>query len=361
MNKSKRKNLIVASVMAVLLAVIFTGCAQNSGQPKAQETAAASAVAETQAVTQAPAQAETEAPAQAQQGSKARPFTPEEIHDLSSAEAIGDFGSVKVMDMYKLRDIESLLKDAKKLEGWPNCPYDMVIRLTRNDGEVFEFQPATDDCGNLLSGGNDWYSFSKYGNKRLFDVFDLTPVTGKVIKREALPKYTYNGDNGIIKAATEYFLKEALYKMPKGSAAVPEFTIVKVEEDADGNVKLYGNFWMTVYTKKDRVLVLESGGSSPGVLYLKKTGDNAYEVVKYDEAGTGDDMDKDIKRFCNGDKKLKDRYYEAGNVSNDRHKAWKNWFLYNYVKDNKLDVAYTQGFNESPVEITPTDKMPEIE
>ena len=105
---------------------------------------------------------------------------PAELKDLVCAEATGEFGSVKIEDAESLKWIEEHFSKATKLDGWPNCPYDMTIRLTCKNGAVLEVQPAMDSCDNMLVGGNDWYCYNCGNSKELFDRFGLDVMIGNV-------------------------------------------------------------------------------------------------------------------------------------------------------------------------------------
>lgn len=365
MEKTKLKVIGTLALM-VLLALTVTACAKKSTEESAQtqaETAAVqeettlmvmeetAAAKETAAQTQAEAQA-TQTPAS---------FAPSEIHDLVSAEAIGEFGSVKTDNFNALRWIESHLGKATALDGWPNCPYDLIIRLTRSDGQTFELQPATDSCDNMLIGGSDWYCYNNGGtNEALFDLFNLEAKVGTVTERAPLPTYTFPGDDSALKAVAEYCASNCDSLKPEGSVVIPECVFLKKEDDGNGNVKVYGNFWTNVYSKLGNALFLQSGGTQPGIAYLKKTGDNTYEVEKLEEAGDGDDQEKDIKRFSNGDQDLYDKYKESLDYNSDFTKTWRNWHLSNYIRMNNLDIEFRQESGWDPVAITSVENMPEL-
>ncbi|GEM_PF-4767376 len=288
-------------------------------------------------------------------------FDPAQIRDIVKAEAIGEFGTAETRRYGSLRWIERHLGTAVRLSGWPNCPYDMLVRLTRSDGQVFELQPATDSCDNMLIGGNDWYSFNNGGsNTELFDIFNLKTEAGKVERREPLPAYKYNGDNGVVKAVTEYFLKDPGYYVPAGGVALPEFVLCRIADDGSGNITVYGNFRIMVYSRRGRTLSVEAGGNEPGIAYLKKTGDNTYEVVGSDKADDADEWDTKVKKWCNGDKELYSKYIESNRMDSEYSRKWKNYWIYNYVKDNKLPFTETQDGKWDPVPIEPVEEMPEM-
>jgi len=359
MKQSINRHFVMFAVLT-LLVLASTACAKKQTQETAAATTAAPTTAATEAATTAAAtQAPETTPAPETTAAPAA-FELSEIHDIVSAEAIGEFGTVKTENFSSLRWIEKKFSAATKLNGWPNCPYDMIIRLTRNDGAVFEVQPATDSCDNMLIGGNDWYCYNNGdGGVILFDIFNLEAQAGTVVKSAGLPEYKYNGNDGVVKALTEYFVKENQSATYEGSATVPTLVLIRKEEDSNGNVKVYGNFWVHVYSKRGTSLFLESGGERPGVAYLTKTGDNTYEVTKFDEVGTGSDYDKDVERICNGDKELRQKYADSANGSSELNKTWKNWFLYSYIKDNNLQLDSYWEYGWDPVPITPAEKMPE--
>lgn len=360
---------ICVSALLVLFVLAAAGCAKKAEQEASaasttEATTATTAAVATEAATMAATTAETTAaPETTQEQTVPVPeaFELSELHDLVRAEAVGEFGTVKTESFDSLRWIEQHFSTATRLNGWPNCPYDMIIRLTRKDGKVFEVQPATDSCDNMLVGGNDWYCFNDGGsNVVLFDLFNLEALAGTVTKRAPLPTYKYSGNDGVMKALTGYFIAGNPYSKENGATVIPNLVIVKKEEDADGNVKVYGNFWIFVYAKRGTALYCESGGENPGVVYLKKTGDNVYEVTKFDAVESGSDYDRDLDRICAGDAKLRGKYSDSANTSSELYNSWKNWFLYSYVKENDLNIDSTQDYNRDPVPITPADKMPEI-
>lgn len=191
---------------------------------------------------------------------------------------------------------------------------------------------------------------------------DLTEKGNKVTpdKDTPLSPYRYTGDDGIEKAITEYFQAQDMYYRPEGTVMIPAFCIFKSETVVDpqskgsneakkGDVKVYGNFWDFVYSRKDKTLFCESGGEAPGVIYLKRTGDNAYEVTTFDRVGDGSQYSEDIKRICNGNKVLEQQYYDASDAGKDPLKTRRMWYIWNYVTDNDLDINSYQDYGWEPV------------
>ena len=90
-------------------------------------------------------------------------------------------------------------------------------------------------------------------------VDELIVETYKTAEENApLPLYVYSGDDGIEKAVTEFFREADLYYQPAGSIMIPAFCFFLEESTEDdfpvpNDIKVYGNFWMFIYSKRERL------------------------------------------------------------------------------------------------------------
>ena len=160
---------------------------------------------------------------------------------------------------------------------------------------------------------------------------------------EALPPYAYSGEDAIEGAVANYTADEfgKQFLTEEGSVTIPTPVILKTEAPDDSHATVYGNFWVFNYVRSDDVLRMISGGEFPGVIQLEKQ-DGAWRVTGAEYAGDGEDYGKDITRFCNGDKALEERYFEAGDGGSDLHLEVRRRFISDYIKANGLNVAAWQ-------------------
>ncbi|MDO4939733.1 MAG: hypothetical protein Q4E54_07225 [Lachnospiraceae bacterium] len=293
-------------------------------------------------------------------------YSPTEIHDLESAVLHMDNQDFVLTDSKSMDYLESLLSSAEELKGWPNCPYDATLYLTRKDGEMIIVYPATDSCKNF-NAGDVWYEYQTEtgDNTPLYGAFGITTRFGKidaglqtaVNDNYMLPPYKYAGDDMIEKTIVDYFEDNNYLMKPEGSVWIPAFCILREEVVADplegakkGDIKVYGNFWSFVYSKQDDTLFCETGGEHPGVIYLKKNADESYEVTYFNAVGDGSLYTEDIKRISNGNTSLEKQFYDSADAGSADVKNKRTWSIYTYVKDNNLDIKYYQDYGWDPVD-----------
>ena len=170
-----------------------------------------------------------------------------------------------------------------------------------------------------------------------------------------LPEYVYTGKDPLEKAIIEYFQHND--KKKDELVWIPAFCIFQADavepfgwDAKKGDVKVYGNFWSFGYSKQGDTLLCKNGGEHPGVIYLKNNGGEDYEVTYFDAVGDGSKYAKDIKRICNGNKSLEKQYFNTTDAKIADVKNKRAWIIYNYVKDNSLDIKYYQDYGWDPVD-----------
>lgn len=101
--------------------------------------------------------------------------------------------------------------------------------------------------------------------------------------------------------------------------------------------EVYANFWSETYYRYGSLLKNYSGGSYPGVMYLKKTKDG-YRVIKTRYAKDGAFLEKSIWKLCKGYPDVAVRMMKDSVTQNQRKKV-----LQKYVSQNKLKIkAYKE-------------------
>ena len=147
-----------------------------------------------------------------------------------------------------------------------------------NFGSGYNYQYGVDTIE--VSIDDEWHIFKKFD----YDEWNI------------LPEYVYYGDNPIEKAITEYYLSNNYHYEMKPSVAIPAFCIFMSEADENDTdmVKVYGNYWLFVYEKDGTTLENISGGEAPGVMYVKRNGDE-YIVDHFEQVRDGSYYTDDIK------------------------------------------------------------------
>ena len=142
----------------------------------------------------------------------------------------------------------------------------------------------------------------------------------------------------------DYLAAEVGKDYDKADACIPTVYVVGTEEAENGDVTVYGDFWVENFDLKDDTLECVSGGHYPGVMQLKKDGDT-YSVAKFDVPEDGADFDASAK-------KLFGKFYDAWQkYSSDdaARKKQRTKAIADYVKANDLDVTQYQDYGWDPV------------
>ena len=178
----------------------------------------------------------------------------------------------------------------------------------------------------------------------------LVTLTAAAGAQGTLPDYTYTGDDPVTGAVAEYtatVLAEP-YMWKEDTVAIPLPMIVQYYWPDPDTVKVTGNFWTLIYEQRDDVLVCTAGGEAPGILTLRKDGET-WKVTDAEIAGDGDDYEKDIKRFCGGDRELEQEMFEATDLDNDSAKWLRAEYIRDYAEANGLEIKAYQDEYWDPV------------
>lgn len=161
-------------------------------------------------------------------------------------------------------------------------------------------------------------------------------TSDKIKLNTKLPEYEYTGKDLRIKAVFDETKKRSDEDKEEGLVTIPMLNIYKIVETKSG-AKVYANFWSETYYRYGSLLKNYSGGSCPGVMYLKKTKDG-YRVTKTRYAEDGESLERSIWKLCKGYPDVAIRMMKDSVTQNQRKKV-----LQKYVSQNKLKIkAYKE-------------------
>lgn len=161
-------------------------------------------------------------------------------------------------------------------------------------------------------------------------------TSDKIKLNTKLPEYEYTGKDLRIKAVFDETKKRSDEDKEEGLVTIPMLNIYKIVETKSG-AEVYANFWSETYYRYGSLLKNYSGGSYPGVMYLKKTKDG-YRVTKTRYAEDGESLERSIWKLCKGYPDVAMRMMKDSVTQNQRKKV-----LQEYVSQNKLKIkAYKE-------------------
>lgn len=156
-------------------------------------------------------------------------------------------------------------------------------------------------------------------------------TSDKIKLNTKLPEYEYTGKDLRIKAVFDETKKRSDEDKEEGLVTIPMLNIYKIVETKSG-AEVYANFWSETYYRYGNLLKNYSGGSYPGVMYLKKTKDG-YRVTKTRYAEDGESLERSIWKLCKGYPDVAIRMMKDSVTQNQRKKV-----LQKYVSQNKLKI-----------------------
>ena len=127
---------------------------------------------------------------------------------------------------------------------------------------------------------------------------------------------------------------------------IPSPEVLYTDDTDPEKVRVWGDFWMFSYSLEGDVLMNESGGANPGLLYLEKNGDS-YQVTDFDAVGDGAQYNEDVERICS------EAPEEAGDLvaayTGEYDETVRKEFIRMYAEANGLSVTAYQDFGWDPV------------
>ncbi len=170
-----------------------------------------------------------------------------------------------------------------------------------------------------------------------------------------LPVYKSPESGSIEEAITLWLWKEMGFQTPnhEGGVNVPAYVIVKTETTEDDFTKVYGDFWVYEYTLDGTNFVCESGGSYPGVFYLRQN-ENGYETSSFEMAEDGSGYMESVEKICGGDEELKQAFLDSTDAQNPKSINARIGFIRWYANANGLKIDTYQDFGWDPVSLAET-------
>ena len=166
----------------------------------------------------------------------------------------------------------------------------------------------------------------------------------------ALPPYEYPGPELFYYNLYKYLIDELGKNYEPADASIPHVSIPNVlivENDMSNrdDIRVYGDFWIYNYRLEGDTLMMESGGSYPGVIHLNED----FEV-------TGFDMVEDGSNWGPSAKKLFGEHYDGLLKlmdNSEQNEATRLQIIANYVAANNLNITKIQDYGWDPVELPP--------
>lgn len=145
-----------------------------------------------------------------------------------------------------------------------------------------------------------------------------------------LPEDEYTGKDPRIKAVFDETKKRSDEDKEQGLVTIPMLDIYKIVNTKTG-AKVYANFQSETYYRYGKLLKNYSGGSYPGVMYLKKTKDG-YQVTETTYAEDGESMEKSIWKLCKGHPVVAAKMMKGSITQKQRKKTLQRYISQNHLK-----------------------------
>lgn len=161
-------------------------------------------------------------------------------------------------------------------------------------------------------------------------------------------QYGYDGEDPVTAAVFQYLVEHAgdNYDIPEGAVSIPIVQIIKAEDADNGDVHVYGNFWMMNYEIDGDTLKFLSGGEYPGMMTCIQVG-SGYSAQKFDVCEDGGGFEESAKKIFG------DSYDTLLQVQSDEEtrELARGEIIATYVKAHNLDVTKYQEEGQDPVDI----------
>ncbi len=161
---------------------------------------------------------------------------------------------------------------------------------------------------------------------------------------EALPEFSYTGKDAYIGPICEYMRDTEGINYDKADVMIPAFIILKEDDSNKKDIRVWGDFEIFNYDLRGTTLITRSGGSYPGLIHLKETGDG-YEVVSMDQAEDGSNYSASIRRIVGNDRELLNAFTHM----DDRLAASRVEYIRMYAEDTGLEIQAYLDFGWDPV------------
>lgn len=141
-------------------------------------------------------------------------------------------------------------------------------------------------------------------------------------------------------AAIETYLRTIGSQYTPGEVCIPSYTVVAINDSDTDYTRVWGDWWVFNYNIVGDTLKCVSGGSHPGLMYLKQNDTHKWIVTSFDQVEDG-------SRYLPSAKRIFGEYYEAFhkvNSSQEHRDSMRLKQVAYYVKEHNLPVTMLQDF-----------------
>jgi len=155
-----------------------------------------------------------------------------------------------------------------------------------------------------------------------------------------------SGDAGTMgisdmEAVKQYLIEEIGTKYAEGDYCVPVLQIIYKEEKDNGEILVWGDFWVYNYDLVGDTLKCVSGGNHSGLMHVRLGEDKlTYEVISFDQVEDGVGNTESAKRIF-GDRY--DEFHEI-NSNHDMREHDRSAALADFVKTNNIPASLYQDY-----------------
>ena len=139
-------------------------------------------------------------------------------------------------------------------------------------------------------------------------------------------------------AAIEAYLRTIGSQYTPGEVCIPSYTVVAINDSDTDYTRRWGDWWVFNYNIVGDTLKCVSGGSHPGLMYLKQNDTHKWIVTSFDQVEDG-------SRYLPSAKRIFGEYYETFhkvNSSQEHRDSMRLKQVAYYVKEHNLPVTMLQ-------------------
>lgn len=244
------------------------------------------------------------------------------------------------------------LSETEEIEG-EEVTYEYSVTLNEDHSGVISMQ---DDLyvmwgSDILIQADNSYDYTLEGDSLILDMDGImltftregTETDGE--ETGVLPAYKYPGDDRLMAAVYEYIVDKYSTQYDKADVSIPAVTIVDTDDSDPDDIRVWGDFRIDNYDLEGDTLMAQSGGSYPGCIHLRKTGDD-YEVTEVEEVEDG-------SGYTSSAKKIFGSRFEAfiKSMDDEKREEIRTQIIADYVKANGLSVKKYQDYGWDPVQL----------
>ena len=153
---------------------------------------------------------------------------------------------------------------------------------------------------------------------------------------DTLPMMEQDHDDYL--AAIETYLRTIGSQYTPGEVCIPSYTVVAINDNDTDYTRVWGDWWVFNYNIVGDTLKCVSGGSHPGLMYLKQNDTHKWIVTSFDQVEDG-------SRYLPSAKRIFGEYYETFhkvNSSQEHRDSMRLKQVAYYVKEHNLPVTMLQ-------------------